>query len=165
MDTFDVAGELAKVAESLKAADATDYQMAKFIKYFMSFYGRGGLTPIRNLTEADVRKGVKIRLENNPNIPWDGDTTDRELVRDVVLGWRDMEDEETKKQRNLGQLVSQLDRIHKELSKIDTEVLELVWQWRGSGEIGKGLEEMEQSVGAATKAVFQYHGKMHLRNR
>ena len=63
-------------------------EMDEFIKYFMSFYGRGGLYPIEDLSREDIIKGVEIRLKKRPSMEFVGDSADRELVRDIVLGWR-----------------------------------------------------------------------------
>ena len=59
------------------------YNMQEFIEYVLSFYGAGGLYDI-NASVDEVKKAIRIRLLND-DLPFDGDTVDRELVRDIIL--------------------------------------------------------------------------------
>ena len=59
------------------------YNMQEFIEYVLSFYGTGGLYDI-NASVDEVKKAIRIRLLND-DLPFDGDTVDRELVRDIIL--------------------------------------------------------------------------------
>jgi hypothetical protein len=54
-----------------------------FVKYVLDFYGIGGLYDYK-FTKEEVEKAIKIRIETN-DIPFDADSVDRELVRDIVL--------------------------------------------------------------------------------
>ena len=55
-----------------------------FIEYFWSFYGENGIYAIDGLTENEVKAALIVRLQDT-SLPFHGDTTDRELVRDIVL--------------------------------------------------------------------------------
>ena len=55
----------------------------EFVKYVLEFYGIGGLYDYK-FTKEEVEKAIKIRIETN-DIPFDADSVDRELVRDIVL--------------------------------------------------------------------------------
>jgi hypothetical protein len=66
-----------------------------FLDYIMKFYNDiDGLNPIKNLTRKEVRKAVKyyqnkITKDNLDYYSWgDGDSIDRERVRDIILKLR-----------------------------------------------------------------------------
>jgi len=63
-----------------------------FKEYFFTFYGKGGLYPIDGLTESEMKKAISLRKEIRPNLEFVGDSTDREMVRDIVLATRNGED-------------------------------------------------------------------------
>jgi|TARA_R110000796_G_scaffold205939_1_gene322312 hypothetical protein len=58
--------------------------MSEFVKYVMRFYGKGGIYDF-GATEEDIVIATDIRLKNKPEIPFDGDSLDREIVRDILL--------------------------------------------------------------------------------
>jgi len=60
-----------------------NFNMQEFIEYVLSFYGPGGLYDF-NASVDEVKKATRIRLLNN-DIPFEGDTFDREAVRDIIL--------------------------------------------------------------------------------
>lgn len=62
-----------------------------FETYVLQFYGKGGIYDYGFLRQ-DVRQALKIRMEKFPEIDFDGDSFDRELVRDIVLKSRGVED-------------------------------------------------------------------------
>jgi len=98
MDSECVASELLKLAKGLVAIEMPNSgEMRKFIKYFESFYGDGKIYPIEGLKKADIIKGVKIRIQKYPDMYFEGDSADRELVRDIVLGWRKMSRESSER--------------------------------------------------------------------
>lgn len=57
--------------------------MQDFINYVLQFYGVGGLYNYM-FTKEEVEQAIKIRIETN-DMPFDADSVDRELVRDIVL--------------------------------------------------------------------------------
>jgi hypothetical protein len=57
--------------------------MKDFIEYVMSFYGPGEIYDM-GATREEVKEAVLVRLENT-ELPFDGDSVDRELVRDIIL--------------------------------------------------------------------------------
>lgn len=57
--------------------------MQDFINYVLDFYGAGGLYNF-NFTKEEVVQAIAIRIETN-DIPFDADSVDRELVRDIVF--------------------------------------------------------------------------------
>jgi len=64
-------------------------QINDFVDYIESFYADGGIYPM-GLTrdEALVATGARIGLCKWNNVPFEGDTIDREAVRDIVLELR-----------------------------------------------------------------------------
>ena len=60
-----------------------------FIDYLDEFYSEGGLYPM-GLTrdESLVATGVRIGVCRWNSVPFEGDTIDREAVRDIVLEYR-----------------------------------------------------------------------------
>jgi hypothetical protein len=57
--------------------------MTTFIDYCMSFYGSGGLYDI-GATPEELAAALEIRRRDQ-SIPFDGDSVDREMVRDILL--------------------------------------------------------------------------------
>lgn len=58
--------------------------MNKFVDYVMGFYGIGGIYDI-NATRDEVLLATGIRIERDKSISFDGDSLDREKVRDIIL--------------------------------------------------------------------------------
>lgn len=68
-------------------------ERAEFVKYVLDFYGVGGLYDFgaddySSATAEDVEKALDIRLERHKDVWFDGDSFDRELVRDIMLEFR-----------------------------------------------------------------------------
>lgn len=57
--------------------------MNDFIDYILTFYGVGGIYDI-NATRAEAIKATEIRMIFT-SVPFEGDSIDRELVRDIIL--------------------------------------------------------------------------------
>lgn len=73
-------------------------KLKRFIPYFLAFYDeKTGLCPIKGLTIERILEGIELRLKNC-RIPFDGDSTDRELVRDMLLAMEMFKWEGAKKQ-------------------------------------------------------------------
>lgn len=62
--------------------------MKEFVDYVLSFYGKGGLYDI-GATEEDVKIALNIRLKTRQDIEFDGDSFDREIVRDIILAMKE----------------------------------------------------------------------------
>lgn len=65
--------------------------MNEFVEYVASFYSEGGIYDIK-ATKEEIVKATKIRMLFT-GMPFDGDSVDRELVRNVILtmrGWHDI---------------------------------------------------------------------------
>lgn len=63
-------------------------RMQEFIDYFLDFYDPSGPYPDRfpkPVTREDVREAVNVRRKHQKEYSWGGDSTDRELVRDILL--------------------------------------------------------------------------------
>jgi hypothetical protein len=60
--------------------------MDDFIDYVMSFYGPGEIYDM-GATRREVEIAIGIRL-GKPEIPFDGDSVDREMIRDIILEMR-----------------------------------------------------------------------------
>ena len=59
------------------------YSGEQFIDYVFSFYGKGGIYDM-GATKEQIREATNVRLENK-DTPFDGDSVDRELVRDILI--------------------------------------------------------------------------------
>tara|TARA_R100000388_G_C7162234_1_gene119812 strand:+ start:228 stop:449 length:222 start_codon:yes stop_codon:yes gene_type:complete len=59
----------------------------QFIDYCLEFYGNHGIYDLK-MTREELERGLERRLQNRPDVAFDGDTIDRELVRDEVLEMR-----------------------------------------------------------------------------
>lgn len=60
---------------------------AEFVNYVLDFYGVGGLYDFGAVAE-EVEKALDIRLERHKEVWFDGDSFDREVVRDIMLEMR-----------------------------------------------------------------------------
>jgi hypothetical protein len=56
----------------------------EFIEYVFSFYGVGGIYAM-GATREEIAIATGVRLERRKDMAFDGDTTDRELVRDIMI--------------------------------------------------------------------------------
>ena len=58
-----------------------------FIDYVMKFYGDDGLYPITGINRTVVRKATNdiIRIAKIREVPFCGDSYDREQVRDIMI--------------------------------------------------------------------------------
>ena len=67
-------------------------EIENFKKYVWSFYGEDqGLYRDffdNNLTMEEIEKAIKIRL-SNMKLDFDGDSLDREIIRDIIFKMRD----------------------------------------------------------------------------
>jgi hypothetical protein len=64
-----------------------DFHTNEFLDYVLGFYGPGELYDI-GMTREEAALGYLLRLTSKPHWPFEGDTVDRELVRDEVLAFR-----------------------------------------------------------------------------
>ena len=55
----------------------------EFYRYVLSYYGPYGLYPM-DVTLTDVKAATKIHLERT-RVPFEGDSMDREQVRDILI--------------------------------------------------------------------------------
>jgi len=61
----------------------------EFVNYLHGFYGKGGIYgeeffPPNGATPTEIVLAVKIRELMNINLPFDGDSMDRGIVRDIM---------------------------------------------------------------------------------
>jgi hypothetical protein len=65
----------------------TKNDLNHFIDYVMSFYGPGELYPIKGINRTVVRKATQdvMRIAKIREIPFCGDSYDREQVRDLLI--------------------------------------------------------------------------------
>ena len=61
--------------------------MNDFTKYCLSFYGSGGLYDM-GATPEEIEAALAIRLKRFP-LEFEGDSIDRELVRDIIIEMRE----------------------------------------------------------------------------
>ena len=57
---------------------------ADFIGYVLDFYGKGGIYDF-GATKQMVVAATLERIDKYPVMPFDGDSFDREIVRDIIL--------------------------------------------------------------------------------
>ena len=63
--------------------------MNKFIDYVMSFYGRDEIYDMDvTREEAKAATGVRMGICKHSGVPFEGDTIDREAVRDIIEDMR-----------------------------------------------------------------------------
>ena len=63
--------------------------VSDFVEYALDFYGPGMIYDI-NATETEVLRALCVRLVNRPDLEFDGDSLDREMVRDIILEMREV---------------------------------------------------------------------------
>ena len=56
----------------------------EFVQYCLSFYAPGQIYDI-GATEKEVLYAMADRMRMNPYLPFDGDSIDREIVRDIMI--------------------------------------------------------------------------------
>jgi len=59
-------------------------QIDEFVDYVYSFYGPGGIYDF-GADKGAIAKATFLRVTGNPGFPFEGDSRDRELVRDILL--------------------------------------------------------------------------------
>ena len=64
-----------------------------FVNYVLEFYGEGGIYDF-GAVEGEVLKALEVRLKSRADIPFGGDSFDRELVRDIMLKLRGVDNSE-----------------------------------------------------------------------
>ena len=69
--------------------EAVDYaNHDAFVNYMMSFYSNApdSIYPELDFDESEIRKALNTRLTRKKyELPFEGDSVDREIVRDIVL--------------------------------------------------------------------------------
>ena len=70
--------------------------MEKFISYVDSFYGKSNslygerfFPSTGGVTELEIILATLLRIISKPDLPFDGDSIDREEVRDILLNQRE----------------------------------------------------------------------------
>jgi len=63
-------------------------EILDFVDYCLEFYGHAGIYK-HDFTVAEVLKGMIMRFGYRPSIDFEGDTTDRELVCEMVFEMRE----------------------------------------------------------------------------
>jgi len=59
----------------------------EFVEYVLSFYAKGEIYDM-NVTKDEVLVATGIRIGRYKNVAFDGDSIDREKVRDIILELR-----------------------------------------------------------------------------
>jgi hypothetical protein len=59
------------------------YNREEFVQYVASFYAEGQIYDM-NFSREEIENALDIRLQNK-ELEFDGDSLDRELVRDIVI--------------------------------------------------------------------------------
>ena len=57
-----------------------------FIDYVLDFYGKGGIYDF-GATKQMIITATTERMQKFPDTPFDADSVDRELIRDIMLGY------------------------------------------------------------------------------
>lgn len=61
----------------------SESEIREFVEYMLDFYGPNGIYDM-GMTEAEVREALPIRLLERADLPFDGDTIDREICEYIV---------------------------------------------------------------------------------
>lgn len=69
--------------------ELTVSEVLDFIEYMQLFYCGEGAIDRLEFTIAEICQGMIDRFNYRPSIDFDGDTTDRELVRDMITDARE----------------------------------------------------------------------------
>lgn len=71
-------------------ADKVDAETNEFVDYVLSFYGHGEIYDL-GVTRGEVLRAIDVRLscELYSLMPFEGDSIDREAVRDIILAMRE----------------------------------------------------------------------------
>ena len=65
-------------------------QLQEFIDYCLDFYApESEIMPEVAMTKTEAYAGLLLRLTRRPDLPFDGDTVDRELVLEAVFQIRE----------------------------------------------------------------------------
>ncbi len=64
--------------------EVTQTQESKFVNYCMDFYGPGGVYDY-DFNEVEIEVALSYRLISRPELAFEGDSRDREIVREIVL--------------------------------------------------------------------------------
>jgi hypothetical protein len=148
----------------------------KFVNYFNSFYGKNGIySSGKDIAEKDIMKGLYNVFKRNKSYKWgDGDSVDRELVRDELFKMKVLSDKIYEESINEGVKLSlvdpntnkfiktlSLDRTYKEAEK-EVETLN---KRLSSSQKTKGLywkvTSIGESVNESTKFYAFFNGKKH----
>ena len=86
----DTVREFYRVSFRPNGPELTIKEVLDFIDYCLDFYGPGGIYDY-GFHFSEVCEGMIKRFQYRPGLDFDGDTTDRELVRDMVLSAREEE--------------------------------------------------------------------------
>ena len=72
-------------------------ELNDFIPYFNSFYGKKGIYPTaRNYDSKDIIKALCVLFTEKPDHEFCGDSHDRELIRDILIPYRNEKKETIK---------------------------------------------------------------------
>lgn len=64
--------------------------ITNFVNYVFDFYGKGGIYDF-GATRKEIREALTIRLNTRADTPFEGDSVDREMVRDILLDMKNVE--------------------------------------------------------------------------
>jgi len=99
--------------------------MKVFTDYVLSFYGQGGIYDIE-ATREEVERATHIR-KTDPKykaVPFDGDTVDREWVRDIIIMNREYK-------KSMIDIVRARDQISEGLARVQKEIKDIKELLRG----------------------------------
>jgi hypothetical protein len=65
-------------------------EILDFVEYCLDFYGPGGVYDY-GFTFSEICRGMIARFGYRPSVDFDGDTVDREYVREMVFDIRELE--------------------------------------------------------------------------
>ena len=90
IDPFEYAGRAQDAHEACFPSEVppSKEELIEFVNYVLDFYGRGGIYDI-GMRNVEVFEALHLRWNYEPSLPFDGDSVDREIVRDLVLEMRE----------------------------------------------------------------------------
>jgi len=90
IDPFEYAGRAQDAHEACFPSEVppSKEELIEFVNYCLDFYGRGGIYDY-GFRNFEVFEALHLRWNYKPSLPFDGDSVDREIVRDLVLEMRE----------------------------------------------------------------------------
>jgi hypothetical protein len=102
-----------RLKESVKEDILNEINYKQFVKYMNDFYGPKGVYPDkkkRTLKMKDIGQAYSILLNKNPNFEIGYDSTDREMLRDILVKLRKLDPDYSQKKESVKEGLIDIDK-------------------------------------------------------